>query len=144
MWGALSSRSDSVASFLSVYLGWRSNQGWLRSPVPALATSLAGSEPKAFWYLARASRVVSYLLLWISVCLGLATSSRLSRLWPGGPLAVDLHQYTSLSAMAFSSFHALVLLGIGLLDSQGLRSFSRSGARDTGLFAWSLARLPST
>ena len=88
--------------------------------VPALAISLEGPEPKAFWYLARASGVVSYLLLWISVCLGLATSSRLSRLWPGGPLAVDLHQYSSLLAMAFASFHALVLLGDRAVGFTGL------------------------
>lgn len=94
--------------------------------VPALAASLEGPEPKAFWYLARASGIVSYLLLWISACLGLMTSSRLARLWSWGPLVVDLHQFTGLLALALASFHGLVLLGdrtIGLRWLQILLPF---------------------
>ncbi len=34
-----------------------------------------------------------------------------ARVWPGGPIAFDLHQYTSLLGLAFALFHALVLLG---------------------------------
>ncbi|MDR7435975.1 MAG: ferric reductase-like transmembrane domain-containing protein [Armatimonadota bacterium] len=89
--------------------------------VPALATSLEGPEPRAFWYLARTSGIVSYLLLWSSISLGLLASSRLSRLWPGGSLAVDIHQFTSLLAIAFAFFHALVLLGDRTIGVTGLQ-----------------------
>lgn len=79
--------------------------------LPGLYTSLLGEEPKAFWYLARASGVVAYLLLWFSMVLGLVVSNRMARLWNGGPSAVDLHQYVTWLAIAFSVFHALILLG---------------------------------
>jgi predicted ferric reductase len=79
--------------------------------VPGLAGSLAGPSPKGYWYLSRAAGLAAYLLLWLSVVLGLLVSSKLSRLWPGGPTAVDLHQFSSVLGLAFSLFHALILLG---------------------------------
>lgn len=79
--------------------------------LPGLAASLTGPNPKAYWYLARGSGAVAYVLLWSSVALGLMITNKLSRVWPGGPTAVDLHQFVSLLALAFALFHALVLLG---------------------------------
>ncbi len=79
--------------------------------LPDLAASLVGPSPRAYWYLSRASGFVAYLLLWLSVALGLLISGKLSRLWPGGPTAVDLHQFSGLLALAFAVFHALILLG---------------------------------
>ena len=38
-------------------------------------------------------------------------SNKLARMWPGGPTAFDLHQYTSLLSLAFVLFHAVILLG---------------------------------
>ena len=35
----------------------------------------------------------------------------MAQAWPGGPTAVDLHQFASLFALALSVFHALILLG---------------------------------
>ncbi len=79
--------------------------------LPGLSTSLLGAEPRAYWYLARASGVVAYVLLWLSVALGIAIKNKLAQAWPGGPTAVDLHQFTSLFALALAIFHALILLG---------------------------------
>lgn len=79
--------------------------------LPNLSSSLLGAEPKAYWYLARASGFVAYLLLWLSMLLGVAITNTWARLWPGGPIAFDLHQHTSLLGLAFALFHALVLLG---------------------------------
>jgi predicted ferric reductase len=76
-----------------------------------LTTSLTGESPKAFWYLSRASGVIAYLLLWMSVALGLITSSKMARVWPGGPAAVDVHQFVSLLALGVVLFHAFILLG---------------------------------
>lgn len=79
--------------------------------LPGLAGSLLGTAPKAYWLLARASGFVAYLLLWLSVVFGLAVSSKLVRLWRGGPAAVDLHQFVTWLAIVVSVFHGLILLG---------------------------------
>ncbi len=79
--------------------------------LPGLTASLAEPNPKVYWYLARASGFVAYLLLWVAVILGLLVSSKLSRAWPGGPMAVDLHQFLSLLSLGTILFHALILLG---------------------------------
>lgn len=79
--------------------------------LPGLTSSLMGDEPKAFWYLARASGLAAYLLLWLSLAFGLIVSNKLARLWNGGPAAVDLHQFTTWLAVAFMLLHALILLG---------------------------------
>jgi len=79
--------------------------------LPHVSASLLGPDPKAYWYLSRASALVAYVLLWLSMALGLGMTNRLARIWPGGPLAFDLHQHTSLLGLAFALLHALVLLG---------------------------------
>lgn len=79
--------------------------------LPHVRISLLGSDPKGYWYLSRVSALVAYILLWLSMALGLGMTNRLARLWPGGPAAFDLHQHTSLLGLGFALFHALVLLG---------------------------------
>jgi predicted ferric reductase len=79
--------------------------------LPALTGSIDGEEPTAFWYLSRASAMIAYLLAWLSMVLGVSMTNKLARLWPGGPVAFDLHQHTSLLSIAFALFHALILLG---------------------------------
>src|SRR5919206_3851292 len=78
-----------------------------------IQASLAGTDPKAFWYLSRATAFVGFGLLWLSMALGLSITNKLARLWPGGPAANDLHEYTSLLGLAFGCFHGLILLGDG-------------------------------
>lgn len=100
--------------------------------LPGLAASVVGPSPKGYWYLARGSGFVAYVLLWLSVALGLMANSKLSRVWPGGPAAVDLHQFISLLALAFSVFHALILLGdryVGYTLFQLLVPFANSDYR---------------
>ncbi len=84
--------------------------------LPQVGASLAGADPKGYWYLARVSALVAYTLLWLSMLLGLSMTNRLARLWPGGPAAFDLHQHASLLGLAFALFHALVLLGDRYMD----------------------------
>lgn len=79
--------------------------------LPGLSGSLQGNSPQVFWLLSRSSALVAYLLLWLSMSLGLMITNKLARLWPGGPVAFDLHQFTSLLGVAFAIFHALILLG---------------------------------
>ncbi len=95
--------------------------------LPSIAASLVSAEPKAYWYLSRASAFVAFILIWASMIFGLLMTSRTARVWPGGPAAFDLHQFTSLLGLAVALFHALILLGdqyIGYTLSQILLPFN--------------------
>jgi predicted ferric reductase len=81
-------------------------QTWL----PAMGLSLSGAQPQAYWDLARSAGIVAYLLMWLSVAFGLIITNRMARIWPGGPTAFDLHQFSSLLGLGFAVFHGLVLL----------------------------------
>src|SRR5512137_2117543 len=100
-----------VMMLLAVALGAFAAAIVLPNWLPGLSQSLLGSEPKAYWYLSRASAMVAYGLLWLSMTTGLIITNKLARLWPGGPIAFDLHQFTSLMGLAFALFHALILMG---------------------------------
>ena len=79
--------------------------------LPNMSFSLGGDAPKAYWYLSRATAFVSLSLLWVSMALGLGITNKMARLWPGAPAAFALHEYVSLLGLAFSVFHAIVILG---------------------------------
>lgn len=79
--------------------------------LPSLGMSLFAPEAKAYWFIARSSGFVAYGLLWLSMALGLMITNKMARLWPGGPIAYDVHQYASLLGIAAALFHALILLG---------------------------------
>lgn len=78
---------------------------------PTLSDTLLGSAPKAYWYLSRASAIVAFVLLWMSIMLGLTLTNRTARIWPGGPVVFDLHQHASLLALIVAFFHGLILMG---------------------------------
>ncbi len=79
--------------------------------LPALGASLFAPDAKAYWLLARSSGFAAYGLLWLSMALGLMITNKLARLWPGGPVAYEVHQYASILGLAAALFHALILLG---------------------------------
>ncbi len=81
--------------------------GWL----PNLTSSLVGANPKGFWYLSRGSAFIALGLLWLSMVLGVTTTNKMAKIWPGGPAAFAIHEFTSLLGLAFVLFHALVLMG---------------------------------
>jgi predicted ferric reductase len=105
------SLSTLIIMLLAVTLGAFAAAIVLPNWLPGLSQSLLGSEPKAYWYLSRASAVIAYALLWLSMALGLFITNKLARLWPGAPTTFDLHQFTSLLGLAFALFHALILMG---------------------------------
>jgi predicted ferric reductase len=115
---------------------------------PGLAGSVLGESPKVFWFLSRASALVSFALLWLSMALGLTISNKLARLWPGGPAAFDVHQYTSLLGLALAIFHALILMGDAYIAydlQQVLIPFASVnykpiwvGLGQLGLYGWAL------
>ena len=119
--------------------------------MPNLAFSLASEEPKAYWYLSRATAFVSLSLLWISMALGLSVTNKMARFWPGAPAAFAIHEYVSLLGLAFAMFHALIILGdkyINFTLVQLLTPFSTLdykpfwvGLGQVGFYIWALVAL---
>ena len=89
---------------------------WLPAWLPDLRLSLLGSTPQAYWFLSRGSALVAYLLLWGSMVFGVLLTNKMARLWPGGPTAYGLHEFTSLLGMGFGLFHAVILIGDRYID----------------------------
>jgi predicted ferric reductase len=79
--------------------------------VPGMGTSATASEPTIYWHLSRASGFTAFGLMWMSMAFGVIITNKMARVWPGGPTAFDLHEYTSLIGLGFGLFHALILLG---------------------------------
>ncbi|MFL7867597.1 MAG: hypothetical protein AB8I58_02160 [Anaerolineales bacterium] len=119
--------------------------------LPNLSFSLGSEEPKAYWYLSRATALVSLSLLWISMALGLGITNKMVRLWPGAPAAFAIHEYVSLLGLAFAMFHAIVILGdkyINFTLMQLLIPFGTTdykpfwvGLGQVGFYTWALITL---
>lgn len=77
----------------------------------ALVDALSGPQPRGWWYLSRASGIVSFGLLATSMAFGLLLSTCFAKSWPGAPVALMLHRDASIVGVAFAAFHALFLLG---------------------------------
>ena len=97
--------------FLAMGIGLLAAIVILPAWLPHLANSLAGPDPKAYWYLSRGSAFVALSLLWLSMALGLLMTNKMARTWPGVPASFSLHEYLSLLGLGFAMFHALILLG---------------------------------
>lgn len=95
--------------------------------MPGLASSLLGDQPKAYWYLARASGFVAFIVIWLSLALGLIITNKMARLWNGGPTAVELHQFTTWLAVGLTVFHALILIGDQYIKSTPLQVMTPFG-----------------
>jgi len=78
--------------------------------------SLSGEKPKIYWYLSRSAGFITLTILWVSMALGLGLTNKLARLWPGAPAAFAVHQYVSLLGLAFTAYHALVMMGDHYVD----------------------------
>jgi predicted ferric reductase len=100
-----------LIGMLAIVLGTMLATILLPKWVPGLSASIVSDSPKIYWYLARGSAFVAFSLLWLSMVFGLMITNRVARLWPGGPIAFDLHQYFSLLGLGFGLFHALILTG---------------------------------
>jgi len=77
-----------------------------------LYQSIFGAQREAFWDLARTSGIVAYLLMWLSVAFGLVITDRMAHVWPGGPQAFDLHQFTVCWVWRLPFFTRSFLLGV--------------------------------
>ncbi len=76
---------------------------WLRS-------FFALDSVQLWWYVTRASGMVAYLLLWLSMVLGLMLSGRSFDLLLDRLFTYDFHEFISLLAIAFLAVHVGVLL----------------------------------
>jgi predicted ferric reductase len=83
----------------------------LPSILPGLAASLVGPAPKAFWYLSRATAISSYMLLWVSMLLGVTMTGKLAQNASTKAGIFEMHKFTSIMGLFFAAFHALILLG---------------------------------
>jgi predicted ferric reductase len=63
-----------------------------------------------WWYVTRASGIVAYLLLWFSMVLGLAVTSKYLDQLLERVFTYDFHQFISLLSIAFIAVHIIVLL----------------------------------
>jgi predicted ferric reductase len=116
--------------------------------LPQLSTSLLGAQPKAYWFISRGSAMVGFILLWMSMALGLVITNKIARVWPGGPTAFELHEYVSLLGMGFVLFHGLILMGdhyINYTLAQVLLPFGSQNYRpiwvglgQLGLYTWAI------
>ncbi|HST03483.1 MAG TPA: ferric reductase-like transmembrane domain-containing protein [Chloroflexia bacterium] len=83
---------------------------WLQTLAPLIDRQF-GAVPEVFRDVSRASGLAAYGLLWVSMVFGVLISGRMSRVWPGGPEAFELHRFCSVLALGFTLLHVLVLLG---------------------------------
>jgi predicted ferric reductase len=82
------------------------------------------------------------------MALGLTITNRMARVWPGGPTAFAIHEYTSLIGLAFGLFHALILMGDHYINyslAQVLVPFTSQSYRpiwvglgQIGIYAWAI------
>ena len=63
-----------------------------------------------WWYVTRASGIVAYLLLWFSMVLGLAVTSKFFDRLLDRVFTYDFHQFISLLSIAFIVLHVAVLM----------------------------------
>jgi predicted ferric reductase len=71
---------------------------------------LALDSVQLWWYVTRASGIVAYLLLWFSMVLGLAVTSKYLDRLLDRVFTYDFHQFISLLSIAFVVLHVAVLL----------------------------------
>jgi predicted ferric reductase len=100
--------------------------------LPGMVESIQSENAKIYWYLSRGSAVTSYVLLWMSMVMGLLMTNRMAKHWPGAAVTNDLHQFVSLMGLGFVIFHAVILAGDSYMKlglAQILIPFSGSAYR---------------
>lgn len=94
---------------LLVLLAWGVGLAVAFSILP-FPPQLAGLSDHIYWYLGRSAGFVAYWLLFASVALGLAISSRIFDGLVGRPWVFELHKFLSVFILIVMVFHALIML----------------------------------
>ena len=79
--------------------------------LPGMVSSIGATDLRVFWYLSRATAIVAYLILWLSMVWGLLMSTRLIKNWPGFPPSNNLHKFFAIFGLSLGMLHGLLLLG---------------------------------
>ena len=123
-------------SLKSLHISWKRLR-WLAGALLLLVAGLvgsaylhspAGSQADAFlnwlfaansvqtmWYITRASGLIAFVLIWLSMVWGLGVSSKIFDVLLHGTFTYDFHQYISLLAIGFTLLHMGVLLFDGFM-----------------------------
>lgn len=76
-----------------------------------LASSWLLPSTSTFWHLSRSAGFVAYTLLWLDFITGVLLSAKSAKHFGSPGATAAFHQALTTSALGFSFFHALVLLG---------------------------------
>ncbi len=100
--------------------------------LPGLANSVIAGN--VYWYLSRATAILAYVMLWLTMAWGLLMTGRIAQSWPGARIANEVHKFVSLFGLALGGFHGLLLLGDKYLNlplREVLTPFAVAGYRPT-------------
>ncbi len=111
-------QSNSTLPFLfklGVILAGALLSSWLGSILvqqlmPVFRNYVAAIDSNAFWYLSRASGIISYIFLWASSLLGLLMTNRMISRGQNFQLVHELHQFASNFGLFLITLHFFVLL----------------------------------
>lgn len=87
-----------------------SPRGWLDNQAHLMGLPLSENS-QAYWFMARASGIMAYLLLWFVTGWGIIMSSKMAQGVVDGPVSYGLHEFFPILTVLFAAFHALILLG---------------------------------
>jgi predicted ferric reductase len=111
LWGSIFSVFATLGVMLLIFLGAIFS---LTSSGQAVAQWVkwffALESFQLWWYVTRSSGIVAYMLLWFSMVLGLAVSSKTLDRLLDRMFTYDFHQFISLLSIAFVILHVAVLL----------------------------------
>jgi predicted ferric reductase len=116
--------------------------------LPGMVSSITATDQRVFWYLSRATAIVAYLILWLSMAWGLLMTTRLVKSWPGFPPSNKLHKFFAIFGLSLGVLHGLLLLGDQFMNftlAQILIPFANTTYRPTwvgfgqvSLYLWGL------
>jgi predicted ferric reductase len=75
----------------------------------------SANSVQSMWYITRASGLIAYVLIWLSMVWGLGVASKIFDTLLHGTFTYDFHQYISLLAVGFTLLHIGVLLFDGYM-----------------------------
>jgi len=109
-----------LAGALALLVAGLAGAAYLHSPAGSqtavfLNWLFAANSVQAMWYITRASGLIAYVLIWLSMVWGLGVASKIFDTLLHGTFTYDFHQYISLLAVGFTLLHIGVLLFDGYM-----------------------------
>ena len=109
-----------LAGALALLVAGLAGAAYLHSPAGSqtavfLNWLFAANSVQAMWYITRASGLIAYVLIWLSMVWGLGVASKIFDTLLHGTFTYDFHQYISLLAVGFTLLHMGVLLFDGYM-----------------------------